>query len=122
MEDVLNHPLLSLTPKEIPMPWTLTMSTYQNSPPQNVPNVLKKAIAFIVARLATTPPPVIPLAPVTPYLPLLILKTFTTLKLPHHPRKSDEEIFSTLKMCYKKSPEEITSVALTPGILKAWDF
>ena len=36
--------------------------------------------------------------------------------------KSDEEIFSTLKMCYKESPEEITSVALTPGILKAQDF
>ena len=37
-------------------------------------------------------------------------------------RKSNEEIFSILKMRYEESPEEITSVTLTPGILKAWDF
>ena len=37
-------------------------------------------------------------------------------------RKSNEEIFSTLKMCYEESPEEIASVALTPGILKAQNF
>ena len=36
--------------------------------------------------------------------------------------KSDEEIFSTLKMCYEESLEEIASVAFTPGILKAQDF
>ena len=86
-EDVLNPPLLSLAPREIPMPWTLTMSTYQSSPPQNAPNVSEKAIVFIVARLATMPPPVTPLTPVTPHLPLLILKTFATLKLPHYLRK-----------------------------------
>ena len=87
-EDILNPPLLFLAPREIPMPWTLTISTYQNSPPQNMPNVSEKAIAFIVAKLATMLLPVAPLAPVTPHLLLHILKTFATLKLPCHSRKS----------------------------------
>ena len=69
------------------MPWTSTMSTYQNLPPQNTPNVLEKADVPAVARLATMPPPVTPLVPVTPCLPLLILKTFATLKLPCYPKK-----------------------------------
>ena len=36
--------------------------------------------------------------------------------------KSNNEIFSTLKMCYEQPLEEIASIALTPGILKAQDF
>ena len=36
--------------------------------------------------------------------------------------KSDDEIFSTLKICYEESSKEIALVALTPRILKVQDF
>ena len=37
--------------------------------------------------------------------------------------KNDEEIFSTLKMCYEEPPEELAEVSVyPPGVQKAWDF
>ena len=77
-EDALSPPLLSLAPKEILMPWTLTMSPYPNSPPSNRPNASEKVAASDAERLVTMPQLVAPLIPV---LPPTALKTFTSWKL-----------------------------------------